>query len=270
MTGSRPSAGVNWLALSRAWKPGGPPTDAAGLRVAVLVVVLRPAAAEVERLQVPRRLGEAEPVRPVVHAVVHREQVRQRRVDVVALRRRERLAGLQRCVNHWFVHVYVYSRSGLGVAGSRCRATCPTLLFQFSTASALLPRVVKVGDVAARVEVPHRRGRVVEDQRAVGRGQPAPAHARVGARVVLRRRVAGTPSRSGCRPGGRRALRGRAPRRSRRRRTRRSRRHPRAATSPRPGGRRRAASARRPAAPAPGGRARWRRARSSRAAGGRC
>ena len=99
------------------------------------------------------------------------------------------VSGLQRCVEP-----LVRPRVGVLAVGpwaspSRCRAMNESLLVQLWTANALLPRVVKVGLVAARVDVPHRRRRVVEHQRAVRRRQPAPAHARVGARVVLRRRV---------------------------------------------------------------------------------
>src|SRR6266545_584185 len=63
-----------------------PADDAAGLRVALLGVGLGAAEPEVGLLQVEGLLGEAEEVRPVVHAVVHREQVRDRGVEVVALR----------------------------------------------------------------------------------------------------------------------------------------------------------------------------------------
>ena len=69
---------------------GRPADDAAGLSVSVLRVVPQPTAAEVVHLRVEGRLREAEVVRPVVHAVVHRVQVCARRIDVVQLQRRER------------------------------------------------------------------------------------------------------------------------------------------------------------------------------------
>src|SRR3712207_6743128 len=53
-------------------------------------------------------------------------------------------AGLQGCSYHWLVHGYVYSRSALGVAGSR-PSTRDMLLSHLWTAIALLPSVVKVG-----------------------------------------------------------------------------------------------------------------------------
>src|SRR4029453_16837678 len=65
---------------------GRPADDPAGLRVALLGVVLGAAQPEVGLLQVEGLLGEAEVIRPVVHAVVHREQVRDGGVEVVALR----------------------------------------------------------------------------------------------------------------------------------------------------------------------------------------
>jgi hypothetical protein len=66
------------------------------------------------------------------------------------------VSGLQRSSNHWFVHVYVYSRSGFGVAVSVPSARL-SLLSQLCTATALLPRVVKVenGGTLALVSMSH-------------------------------------------------------------------------------------------------------------------
>ena len=61
-----------------------------GLRPALLGVAAEAVAGDVDLLQVPGRLGEAEQRGEVVHPVVHGEQVRGRRVRVVALRRGER------------------------------------------------------------------------------------------------------------------------------------------------------------------------------------
>ena len=45
------------------------------LRAALLGVTAQPVRREVHRLEVPRRLGEAQLVRPVVHPVVHGEEI---------------------------------------------------------------------------------------------------------------------------------------------------------------------------------------------------
>src|SRR5262245_34631143 len=143
VTGTSPSAGVNWLALSRDWNAGGPPT-------------MPPAWA------LPRSWSFSAPPRPKLNDWrFHVASVKPRPYDQSCIRLcianrfasaasmslrcgDVKVAGLQRCVNHWLVHGYVYSRSGLAVAGLTPTA-CPTLLFHFSTASALLPSVVKVG-----------------------------------------------------------------------------------------------------------------------------
>ena len=134
---------MNWLALSRAWKPGGPPLmpPACALpcswsfsapprpklnvcRFQVASVKPSPYAQSCMRLCIANRFARAASM-----------SLRSGDVNVVS--------GLQRSSNHWFVHGYVYSRSVLGVAVS-VPSDCPTLLFQLWTAIALLPRVVKV------------------------------------------------------------------------------------------------------------------------------
>ena len=64
-------------------------TQRVGLRAALFGVAAQATGTEVDRLQVPGVLREAEVEGPVVHAVVHREEVRHRGVGVVALRRNE-------------------------------------------------------------------------------------------------------------------------------------------------------------------------------------
>ena len=105
VTGTSPSAGVNWLALSRDANPGGPPTMPPAWALPCSGSFLQAALVEVESLGVERRLGEAEDVRPVVHPVVHR--VRFARAASMSFCCSEvNEAGLQRDVNHWFVHGY--------------------------------------------------------------------------------------------------------------------------------------------------------------------
>src|SRR3954452_23190738 len=65
-------------------------------------------------------------------------------------------AGLQRAVYHWFVHAYVYSRSGRSVARS-VPTVRASLLFQLWTANELLPSVVKV-DAPVRGSTSHGFG----------------------------------------------------------------------------------------------------------------
>ena len=101
------------------------------------------------------------------------------------------VAGLHLCWNHWFVHGYVYSRSGSGrrrlEAGQVPDVALPLVRGDRVVAARRERRERR--RARGRQHVPRQRRRVVEHQRAVGRGQPAPAHARVGAGVVLRRRV---------------------------------------------------------------------------------
>ena len=175
--------------------------------------LLGAAAPEVVLLQVPGRLGEAELVRPVVHPVVHREQVRGRRVDVVALRRGERgrvAALLEPLVRP---RERVVARRRLGVVGA---------LLGRVVGVPLLGGVRVVAPVRERRRAPagrprptRRRGRVAAGSHAAGRaGLPAPQLLVSVERVVRSAARWGTRPRSGCRRGGRRGPRARAPRRA--------------------------------------------------------
>jgi hypothetical protein len=87
--GRSPSGGVNLVRVVPRCERRRTTRHATSLSVALLRVVPLAAPVEVVVLHVERVLGEAEVVRPVVHAVVHGEQVRPGGVDVVARRRLE-------------------------------------------------------------------------------------------------------------------------------------------------------------------------------------
>ena len=190
------------------------------------------ALAEVERLGVERRLGEAEDVRPVVHAVVHRVQVRARRVDVVQLRRRERgrVAARREPLVRPRVDVVARGRRRVvdALRGCRCSSSTSPSRGRCCRASgtSACSRAASTSQGAGEAlfatafwQPGRRRGEV-----------PAPELARVGRRVVERRRGREDLPRRVVAPRGRRSRRGRAARRSRRRRSS-SRRSARSATS---------------------------------------
>ena len=183
-----PVAGENWFALSRDCEPGRPADDAAGLSVSVLRVVPQPTAAEVVHLRVEGRLREAEVVRPVVHAVVHRVQVCARRIDVVQLRRRERGRVTAALVPLVRPRVHV-------VAGGRKRVVDALLVADVRIPLLRRPCVVAAGHErrSARrwVYVPRKRRRAVCDRlfapRHRGSDAPAPEVPGVVRRVIERR-----------------------------------------------------------------------------------
>ncbi len=87
MIGATPSGRSDLVGVVPGREPWRATADPAGLGVALLGVVAAAAAPEVVAPACSRRLGEAEVVGPVVHPVVHREQVGACGVDVVARRR---------------------------------------------------------------------------------------------------------------------------------------------------------------------------------------
>ena len=78
--------GVIWFALFARRERRRPAHDPTRLGATDLGIVVLAAETVVERLEIERGLGEAQRVREVVHPIVHREQVRDCRVDVVSLR----------------------------------------------------------------------------------------------------------------------------------------------------------------------------------------
>ena len=157
----------------------------AGLAVANDRVVLAPGLgeAEVDVLGVPIALGEAEEVRPVVHAVVRDEQVRHRRRVVPGRARgsRRRLAVTEVPVVRPREHV-VAARARRPVAGrARDLGVDPG-----SRGDRVVPDRRQGRRVRPEVVIPRRtRGEVADDLVAVGgvTRVPAPELARVRARV---------------------------------------------------------------------------------------